>query len=317
MVDKFIESAVKSHVKKNWKKELKVCLLIGCGVLALSVVSVFFFYVDLASDTISEAYTLTGSNTGITDSKAAFEKKKMYIVVYEDADGNELTIITDNPESVENVKNIIPTDENEQSDQTGQNTTAPDVEVSDPETAMYDYLKGKGYSLEQICGILGNLHAESGCNPKTTQGHSHDGQWVDGVCNKLKSDGTLAGGDGHGVVQWDGSRRGALKTTADNLNKNWWDISVQITYLDFEIANGDKKIMPNISPEEMSSRFESDKLNGATDPVEHAAYMWCRYFERCRGVHWDTDTYASRTGYDGWTRRKDNALAMYAKYKGR
>ena len=65
---------------------------------------------------------------------------------------------------------------------------------------IYNYLTGKGWSLNAICGLLGNLEKESGINPAEWQ-----------TADKNGNGQTTGSTSGYGLVQWTPSGTKFLK----------------------------------------------------------------------------------------------------------
>lgn len=117
---------------------------------------------------------------------------------------------------------------------------------------IYGYLNTRGWTLNSVCGMLGNMQTESTINP--------------GIWQSLK-EGNLSGG--YGLVQW---------TPATNY-LNWADsrglqrdsLDSQCERFEYEVANRLQWINPNMS-------FQEFKVS--TDTPYNLAMKFLRYYER-------------------------------------
>jgi len=120
---------------------------------------------------------------------------------------------------------------------------------SDNEEKAIRYLIGKGLSLAQASGVIGNLQQESrGINPLGTQ----DGTIVDD--NYVLPNNSV----GFGIAQWTSSgRQQGLSNLAKSSNRKITDLSLQLDYLWQEFNSG-------------SYKSALEKLKTIDDPVEAA-----------------------------------------------
>ena len=81
--------------------------------------------------------------------------------------------------------------------------------------AIWSYFKNKGLSDAAICGILGNMYAESRFIPSAIEGN----------------------GEGHGLIQWSFGRRESLMAAANAQGVDWTDLNFQLDYLWNESVN--------------------------------------------------------------------------------
>lgn len=131
-----------------------------------------------------------------------------------------------------------------------QKTEAP-VEKAEPvdtEKFIWDTLKEFGLNDFAVAGIMGNLFAESGLNPKNLQ-NSYEKSlgMTDESYTKGVDDGSYTNfvkdSAGYGLAQWTfWSRKQALKEHADWLNVSIGDLSMQLDFLWKEIQ-GYSKVM--------------------------------------------------------------------------
>lgn len=117
---------------------------------------------------------------------------------------------------------------------------------------IYGYLNARGWTLNSICGMLGNMQTESTINP--------------GIWQSL-NEGNLSGG--YGLVQW---------TPATNY-LNWADarglergsLDSQCERFEYEVANHLQWINPNMT-------FQQFKES--TDTAYNLGMKFLRYYER-------------------------------------
>lgn len=169
---------------------------------------------------------------------------------------------------------------------------------NDVEKAVYQFLKGLGYADTEIAGIMGNMKAESGTSPGTTQDHTHD--YTDKPC---VTHCVGSSGNAHGLVQWDGGRLDNLLLSAKSAGVDWWDLDFQLNFYKSEIEGSEKK---NAAPGKLLA-----SANGYNfDEVEYATYQFARYYERCAGTSgtkWNT-----RGNISHWNDRHQYAADYYA-----
>lgn len=98
------------------------------------------------------------------------------------------------------------------------------VEGSNLEEQVYNYLCKAGFSKASTCGIMGNMYQESGVNPSNIQGGGK--------------------GPAAGICQWENytkrtGRWKRLEDMAKGRGVSWTDIKVQLDFLIFELQGGD------------------------------------------------------------------------------
>lgn len=108
---------------------------------------------------------------------------------------------------------------------------------------IINYLIGKGLTVNQVAGIMGNLQQENGFDP-TTEHTDTNGKISSGIC------------------QWNGGRSEKLKEFAKQNGKDWKDLGLQLDYLWTEL-NGDYKSVlnwftanPNATVKDSVAKFE-------------------------------------------------------------
>lgn len=120
-------------------------------------------------------------------------------------------------------------------------------------TEFYNYFSPLGYTLESICGMLGNIQRESTLNPGLKEKESTSSGW--------------------GLIQWTPSNN--LTDYATAKGQNWYDGNLQCLLINDEVLNGySGQWIPTTSYPYSGAEFS--KL---TD-VEEAVKSYC--FERER-----------------------------------
>lgn len=176
--------------------------------------------------------------------------------------------------------------------------TGTPLNPNDVEKAVYQFLKGLGYADTEIAGIMGNMKAESGTSPGTTQSHTHD--YTDKPC---VTHCVGSSGNAHGLVQWDGGRLDNLLLSAQSTGVDWWDLDFQLNFYKSEIEGSEKN---NAAPGKLLAAANGYNF----DEVEYATYQFARYYERCAGTtgtKWNT-----RGNISHWNERHQYAADYYA-----
>lgn len=91
------------------------------------------------------------------------------------------------------------------------------VEGNTTEEKIWNYLRSDGYSAAATAAIMGNMYAESGCQPDVTE---------------------AGGGGGYGLVQWTGSRRTDLVNWCANNGYSYSSLEGQLNFLSYEMEGG-------------------------------------------------------------------------------
>mgnify|MGYP000241715021 CR=1 FL=1 len=137
----------------------------------------------------------------------------------------------------------------------GITATGTNLEGSDNAEKVWNYLKAKGFSDEQVAGIMGNLAWESG----------------DPSFNNATSSEELSGGGGFGLAQWTGGRRNDITAAAKANNRSLTDLNFQLDYLYNEIQTRTER--------NGGSKTEEQGLKEITD-VKGATEYFMYNFER-------------------------------------
>ena len=113
----------------------------------------------------------------------------------------------------------------------------------DFEKEIYDYLTARGFTVDGACAVLGNMHAESACNPNNAQNSGNarlgmtDAEYTDGV-DKGTYTNFVKDSIGYGLCQWTyWSRKQGLLNLAKTRGKSISDISVQLDFMLSELKS--------------------------------------------------------------------------------
>lgn len=232
------------------QKKRKFLLILFLVLAAVIIICVLFMMGGFAAE--SRDYAVAYANLYVNDTGKAKFKQSFETMQLDEIAGNE----TDNSDLIILEELLAGMSGGGSGSEGGSGPVYTDANTV--VKAIVEKLSGMGYNKASIAAILGNCHAESGVKPEVTQGHEHDGQTLE----RCK---TNAGGDGHGLVQWDGSRRSTLITYALERGGNWYDLTHQLNYLEREL-NSTRQCRPS----------EMNQLD-----LEHATYQFVKYFERC------------------------------------
>lgn len=107
---------------------------------------------------------------------------------------------------------------------------------------IWNFLKSKGLNSFAIAGLMGNLHAESGLNPKNLQnsyekklGHTDESYTAAVDCGEYTNFAKDAAG--YGLAQWTyHTRKAALLAYAKSMGKSVGDLEMQLCFLMKELA---------------------------------------------------------------------------------
>lgn len=117
------------------------------------------------------------------------------------------------------------------------------------EEQIWNYFKDKGFCDYGIAGLMGNLYAESGLNPKNLQntyekslGYSDD-EYVFAVDNGIYNN-FVKDSAGFGLAQWTyWSRKQNLLTYAKAYSKSIGDLEMQLDFLHKELCEGYRSVV--------------------------------------------------------------------------
>lgn len=162
---------------------------------------------------------------------------------------------------------------------------------------IYDYLRTQGYTPEGAAGVLGNLYAESGFNPKNLQGSYEkslghtDESYTNAVdSGKYTRDQFTHDSAGYGLAQW----------TYHTLKQKLYDAAKAA-----DVSIGNLGFQSAYLANELSNNGLDSGIKHATDPSSAAKVMMLK-FER--PADQSTAAQNKRAGY---------AINYYNKYKNR
>lgn len=121
---------------------------------------------------------------------------------------------------------------------------------------IYSYLKGKGWSINAICGMLGNMQSESTINPAI---------WQSLIVGS-------GGGGGFGLVQWTPYTN--FTNWADSHGYEWEDGNAQLKWIDEVTVSFGQWIKTS------SYNISFDDFKKSTNTVEWLASAFLKNFER-------------------------------------
>lgn len=105
---------------------------------------------------------------------------------------------------------------------------------ADNEAKVWNYLRSQGLSAVQTAGIMGNLKAESGFNPKRVE----NGWGYPAEMDSIPPNVGPQGQPGYGIAQWTSpNRKQGLQDKANSLNQQVSDLGLQLSYLWDELTN--------------------------------------------------------------------------------
>lgn len=120
------------------------------------------------------------------------------------------------------------------------------------EEKIWNYLISKGLNAYGVSGLMGNLFAESGLNPKNMQ-NTYEGKlnFTDASYTKAVDDGTYTNfvkdSVGYGLAQWTySSRKQALYDYAKSKNKSVGDLEIQLEFLYKELNENFKPVLNSL-----------------------------------------------------------------------
>ena len=147
---------------------------------------------------------------------------------------------------------------------------------------VWNALRNEGFSEYAVAGVLGNIEAESGVNPKAIEKGS---------------------GEGIGLIQWSYGRKTALIKYAESKNAEWSDLNIQIEFLIAEMtgrgANG------YATYQFINQRGYTEKDWENANSPEDAATAFCWTFERPNVMYAHLNV------------RTENAIKYYNQFHGK
>lgn len=117
---------------------------------------------------------------------------------------------------------------------------------------IINFLLQKGFTVDQMIGIMGNIDVES-----------------DGFKTAVLE---YSGGGGHGLIQWTDTRWHNLEAFAKKNNKSWKDLDLQLDFLWHELNTDEKATLQWFSSHPKAS-------------IKESVLKWQNGFERCGKCH--------------------------------
>lgn len=143
------------------------------------------------------------------------------------------------------------------------------------EEKIWNFLRAQGFSAEAAAGIMGNMYAESGCQPDITE---------------------VNGYGGYGLCQWTFGRKTDLMNWCANNGYDYKSLEGQLNFMMYEYGLN------------YYAQFLGDGFKQIND-VRKATDQWLTYFEGCTVrteiVHWDKRLNAAKDYYNRWKDYKE------------
>lgn len=153
-----------------------------------------------------------------------------------------------------------------------------DITGNTTEEKIWNFLRAEGYSAAATAGIMGNMYAESGCQPDITE---------------------YSGGGGYGLVQWTGGRRTDLVNWCANNGYSYSSLEGQLNFLIFEMEKSETTWLSYIE----SACGGIDNFKEITD-VSVATQYFLNGFERAGVKALQKRLAAANDYYDRWKNYK-------------
>lgn len=129
------------------------------------------------------------------------------------------------------------------------------------EEQIWNFLRANGFTAEAAAGVMGNMFAESGCQPAIEE---------------------YGGGGGYGLCQWTGSRRTDLINYCANNGYDYSSLEGQLNFLLYELDAYGLSYIKNITS------------------VEEATRVFLTEFERAGIIRWSDRINAANDYYSRW-----------------
>lgn len=148
-----------------------------------------------------------------------------------------------------------------------------------PQDKTWNFFLQKGFTPEQIAGVMGNIELESGgYDPAAIEGGS---------------------GEGFGLIQWSFGRKSALFAMAESLGEDPKDVNFQLSYIWHELTGSESAALGPFQ--------ETNSVYEATD-------TWMRLYERpnlsINNGHFDLRLEAATRYYEEYTNRDPKAAGI-------
>ena len=151
--------------------------------------------------------------------------------------------------------------------------TAANISPDEGEEKVFVYLMRElGLNRAAACGVLANIHYESGFNPHAVGD----------------------GGTSYGICQWHAGRYLTLVSYCSNIKLPYGSVEGQLKYLEEELSGGYAHVLDYL-------KKVPDTAVGAFD----AAYYWCYHFERPAMILRQSTLRGNAAKNSYWPRYKD------------
>ena len=159
--------------------------------------------------------------------------------------------------------------------------TAANISAEEGEEKIFLYLMNElGLNRAAACGVLANIHYESGFNPHAVGD----------------------GGTSYGICQWHAGRYLSLVSFCDSAKLQYGSVEGQLKYLKQDLENGYRHVYDYL-------KKIPDTEIGAFD----AAYYWCYYYERPAMILRQSTLRGNAAKNSYWPRYKEADLEILEK----
>ena len=167
------------------------------------------------------------------------------------------------------------------------------------EEKIWNYLKSKGLNDFGVSGLMGNLYAESGLNPKNLQNTGNtklgmtDDEYVIAVDNEIYTN-FVKDSQGFGIAQWTyWSRKQNLLNYAKSICKSIGDLEMQLDFLYKELNEGYKSVLNTLknattvlqASNDVLLKFERPADQGTAVQNKRASYGQKYYDKYAKSVN--------------------------------
>ena len=159
--------------------------------------------------------------------------------------------------------------------------TAANISAEEGEEKIFLYLMNElGLNRAAACGVLANIHYESGFNPHAVGD----------------------GGTSYGICQWHAGRYLSLVSFCDSAKLQYGSVEGQLKYLKQDLENGYRHVFDYLKkiPETEIGAFD-------------AAYYWCYYYERPAMILRQSTLRGNAAKNSYWPRYKEADLEILEK----
>lgn len=132
----------------------------------------------------------------------------------------------------------------------------------------FEHFGNKPMTREQAIGVMGNLMQESyHANNKAFEGDHSITAWETWTNEKILAEFGSQSNQGIGLIQWDSGRRVKLIEYANSLNKPWYDLNTQLSFLKIELDG------PH------GETLNEKGFTDTTKTIDEYVELWDKHFE--------------------------------------